>query len=297
MSEPISFDRSIVGAPGEIVRLSPLVRRMVAPNPGPMTFTGTCTYAVGQGEVAVIDPGPANEEHIAALLKALGAETIAAIFVTHTHIDHSAAARALKAATGAKLFGCAPPQRSGTPIDAVHDREYAPDQIMREGDTFETKRFFLQCVATPGHTQNHLSFALPQESALFTGDHVMAWSTSLVAPPDGVMRDYIASLEKLLQRDDKIFWPGHGEPVKHPRPYLETLIRHRRERQEAILACIKAGHSAVPAIVAKVYEDLDPRLAPAAAYSVLAHLEDLLNEGLIKTGGAAITPGSEFYAA
>jgi glyoxylase-like metal-dependent hydrolase (beta-lactamase superfamily II) len=178
----------------------------------------------------------------------------------------------------------------------VHDLEYAPDQIMLDGDTFETKEFFLQCVATPGHMQNHLCFALPQESALFTGDHVMTWSTSLVAPPDGAMRDYLASLEKLRQTDDKIFWPGHGGPVKNPRAYLDALMRHRRERGKAILACIKAGHSAVPAIVAKVYEGLDPRLAPAAAYSILAHLEILVSEGLVKTGGA-ITLGSDFYAA
>jgi len=261
-----------------------------------MTFTGTCTYTVGQGEIAVIDPGPASEDHIAALLQALGAETITAILVTHTHADHSPAARALKAATGAKIIGCAPPQQSGTPIDAVHDLEYAPDQIMLEGDTFEAKRFSLQCVATPGHTQNHVCFALAQESALFMGDHVMAWSTSHVAPPDGVMHDYMASLEKLRQRDDKIFWPGHGGPVKNPRAYLGGLIRHRRERQEAILACIKAGHSAVPAIVTNVYEGLDPRLAPAAAYSVLAHLEDLVGEGLVRSGGA-VTLGSDFYAA
>jgi glyoxylase-like metal-dependent hydrolase (beta-lactamase superfamily II) len=208
MTEPIFFDRSFFGAPGELVRLSPLVRRMVAPNSGPMTFTGTCTYAVGQGEVVLIDPGPANKEHIAALLAALNAETVAAIVVTHTHNDHSPAARALKAATGAKIFGCAPPRTSGTPIDAVHDLEYAPDVVMRDGDSIESKVFFLQCVATPGHTQNHVCFVLPHESALFTGDHVLAWSTSLVAPPDGVMRDYLASLEKLRQRDDQIFWQG-----------------------------------------------------------------------------------------
>lgn len=295
MTEPIAFDRSYFGAPGALVRLSPLVRRMIAPNPGPMTFAGTCTYAVGRGEVAIIDPGPASKDHIGALIQALSAETITAILVTHTHSDHSPAARALKPATGAKILGCAPAQTSGTPVDAAHDFDYAADAVLLDGDSFETKEFSLQCVATPGHTQNHVCFALPQESALFTGDHVMAWSTSLIAPPDGVMRDYMASLEKLLQRNDRIFWPGHGGPVKNPQAYVNALIRHRREREAAILTCIRAGHSAIPAIVANVYTGLDPQLAPAAAYSVLAHIEDLVSEGLVVAGGP-VAIGSAFYA-
>src|ERR1700730_2569206 len=192
MTHQISFDRSFFGAPGELIALSPLIRRMVAPNPGPMTFVGTCTYVVGQDEVAIIDPGPDSPEHIAALLEALRGETIKTILVTHTHKDHSPAARALKAATGARIVGCAPSNSSGSPIDAAHDFEYEPDAVMRDGDAIEAENFSLLCIETPGHTQNHLNFVLPQESALFSGDHVMAWSTSVVAPPDGAMRHYLA---------------------------------------------------------------------------------------------------------
>jgi glyoxylase-like metal-dependent hydrolase (beta-lactamase superfamily II) len=268
---------------------------MVAPSSGPMTFTGTCTYAVGQDEVVLIDPGPANKEHIAALLAALNAETVAAILVTHTHNDHSPAARALKAATGAKIFGCAPPRTSGTPIDAVHDLEYAPDVVMRDGDSIESNGFFLQCLATPGHTQNHVCFTLPQESALFTGDHVMAWSTSLCCASRWC-HARLSGIAREAPAEDQIFWPGHGGPVKNPQAYVNALIRHRREREEAILACIRAGHSAIPAIAAKVYEGLDPRLTPAAGYSILAHIEDLVSRGLVKTEGA-LTPGSVFYPA
>jgi len=200
-ADDITFDRAFAGAPGELVRLSPLVRRMAAGNPGPMTFTGTCTYVVGAGKVAIIDPGPDRKEHIDALLQSLRGETIAAILVTHTHKDHSPGARALKAATGARIIGCAPhaPEHAKTASlrpDGPHDGAYAPDSILREGDAFETQDFALVCVETPGHTANHLAFFLPQEQALFSGDHVMAWSTSLVTPPDGSMRDYVASLEK-----------------------------------------------------------------------------------------------------
>ena len=292
MTYPIPFDRSFFGAPGELIRLSPLVRRMVAPNPGPMTLVGTCTYVVGQGEVAIIDPGPDNKEHIAALLAALRGETVTTILVTHTHKDHSPAARELKAATGARIVGCAPTQSSGSPIDAANDFDYVPDTVMRDGDAIEAKNFSLLCVATPGHTRNHLAFALPQESALFSGDHVMAWSTSVVAPPDGAMRDYMASLEKLLARDERIYWPGHGGPVKEPQRFVHALIRHRREREKAILSCIKAGDSTIAAIVAHVYAGLDPTLTPAAAYSVLAHIEDLVEQGLVKPEGAVAIGGA-----
>ncbi|MCI0467463.1 MAG: MBL fold metallo-hydrolase [Beijerinckiaceae bacterium] len=286
MNEQIPFDRSFAGAPGEFLRLSGLVRRMVAPNPGPMTFMGTCTYVVGQDEVAVIDPGPDMAQHIKTLLASLRGESIAAILVTHTHKDHAGAARALKSATGARIIGCAPAGMSGNPLDAAHDFAYAPDEVMREGDAITGQNFSLSCVETQGHTKNHLAFALPQEGALFTGDHVMAWSTSVVAPPDGAMRPYMVSLEKLLGRNDKVYWPGHGGPVKAPRNFVSSLIRHRRKREEAILARIKAGDRTIAAIAAKVYASLDPALANAAAYSVLAHIEDLAERGLVQPEGA-----------
>jgi glyoxylase-like metal-dependent hydrolase (beta-lactamase superfamily II) len=286
----ISFDRSFEGGPGELVRLSPLVRRMVAGNAGPMTFTGTCTYVVGIGDVAVIDPGPDRPDHIAALLAALRGESITTILVTHTHRDHSPGARALKAATGARIIGCAPHdfgrRAAGDPIDAAQDLGYAPDAILRDGEAIEAGHFSLVCVETPGHAMNHQAFALPQENALFSGDHVMAWSTSVVVPPDGAMRHYMASLAKLLARRDKIYWPGHGGPVTEPQGFVRALIQHRRAREKSILSRLKAGDTTVPAIVANVYKGLDPALTGVAALSVLAHLEDLAERGLVRTEGA-----------
>lgn len=286
----ISFDRSFTGAPGELVRLSPLVRRMAAGNAGPMTFTGTCTYVVGKGKVAVIDPGPGRPDHIEALLTALHGETITTIFVTHTHRDHSPGAHTLKTATGAKIIGCPPHdfsrQSAGHQASAVNDSAYAPDVILRDGDVIEAENFSLVCVETPGHAMNHQAFALPEESALFSGDHVMAWSTSVVVPPDGAMRHYMASLSKLLGREDKIYWPGHGGPVTAPHAYVRALIQHRRVREKSILSRIKAGDSTVPLIVANVYKGLDPALTNAAALSVLAHLEDLVERGLVRAEGA-----------
>jgi glyoxylase-like metal-dependent hydrolase (beta-lactamase superfamily II) len=290
----ISFNRNFEGAPGELVKLSPLVRRMVAGNAGPMTFTGTCTYVVGSGQVAVIDPGPDKPEHIAALLGALRGETVATILITHTHRDHSPGARALKHATGAKIAGCRPyktaPGRfaSEAPrLDAANDADHAPDAIMQEGDAIEAKDFTLVCVETPGHAINHQAFALPQESALFSGDHVMAWSTTVVVPPDGAMRDYMASLEKLRLRNDRIYWPGHGGPVVEPQRFVRALAQHRRQRELAILSRVKAGVASIEAIVAAVYDGLDPALHFAAGLSVFAHLEDLIERGLVKVDGPA----------
>jgi glyoxylase-like metal-dependent hydrolase (beta-lactamase superfamily II) len=298
--DDIVFSRSFEGRPGELTQLSPMVRRMLAPNPGIMTFSGTCTYVVGKDEVAVIDPGPDAKDHIAALLAALDGETVTAILVTHTHKDHSQAARALSSVTGARIIGCPPNQSAGqvpgNAIDAAHDFNYAPDAIMREGDAIETKNFSLVCVETPGHTQNHQAFALPQEGALFTGDHVMAWSTPVIAPPDGVMRHYMASLGKLLARSDKIYWPGHGGPVKEPQSFARALLQHRHMREKAILSCIKAGNSTIAAITANVYAGLDPALRNAAALSVLAHIEDLVEQGLVMAEGS-VGLGSVYRAA
>jgi len=292
--EEISFNRSFEGRPGELVRLSPLVRRMVAGNAGPMTFTGTCTYVVGNGQAAIIDPGPEEPNHIAALLDALRGETINAILVTHTHRDHSPGARALKAATGAKILGCAPQRLARDRLqgeigrlDAANDLDHAPDAVMSEGDAIGTAEFTLACVETPGHTMNHQAFALLQEEALFSGDHVMAWSTSVVTPPDGAMRHYMASLEKLRAREDKIYWPGHGGPVTEPQRYARGLAQHRRVREASILSRIAAGDMTIETIVAHVYEGLDPALRMAAALSVFAHLEDLVERGLVKVEGPA----------
>ena len=294
----IPYDRSVGAKAGELVRVSPLVRRLIAPNGGPFTFTGTCTYIVGNGAVAVIDPGPDNPGHAAQLLDALRGESVDTIVITHTHRDHSPAAAALKAATGARIVGCAPHFQArdlglgeSNMLEGSNDLSYAPDHVMADGEALHGRGFTLTALATPGHTMNHLAFALPEERALFSGDHVMAWSTSIVAPPDGAMGPYMASLEKLRGRDEEIFWPGHGGPVKEPQRFVRALAHHRRQREASILTRLAAGDTRILEIVAKIYEGLDPRLIGAAALSVFAHLEDLVERGLALCDGAPTLDG------
>lgn len=278
------------GAPhisSSTLKVSECVRRVIAPNPGPFTFTGTCSYIVGRGEVAIVDPGPDASSHIEALLDAVRGETVRYILVTHTHRDHSPAARALKEACGAIVAGCrahlADPAGSG--LDAAHDRSYAPDLVLREGDRLSLDDVEIEALETPGHTANHLCFALAAEKALFTGDHVMGWSTTVVAPPDGSMRAYLSSIERLRRRDDAILWPGHGDPVRDPLRFLRALLHHRRARETAIVERLAAGDDSVAAIVARLYERVDKRLHRAAALNVLAHLEDLIERGLVECDG------------
>jgi glyoxylase-like metal-dependent hydrolase (beta-lactamase superfamily II) len=287
-ADDIVFERSRVGPPGELVSLTQSVRRMVAGNPGPMTFTGTCTYVVGHGDVAVIDPGPDLPQHVGALLDALGHERVSHILVTHTHRDHCGAAAALKAATGATLVGCVPHAASGDAGEA-HEPLYAPDAVMADGEVIAGRQFALESVATPGHTGNHLSFALANETALFSGDHVMAWSTSVIIPPDGTMSDYMASLEKLQHRRETIYWPGHGAPVQDPQTYLAALVRHRRRREAAILAELAKGGASLSELVSTIYPQLDPALDAPARLSVMAHLVDLEKHGRVR---AEASPGN-----
>lgn len=271
-----------------VTQLSPLVRLVVCDNPGPFTFTGTCTYIVGRGSVAIIDPGPDNDGHVAALLDAVKGETVGHIVLTHTHRDHSPAARALAEKTGAKIVGCAPyAAKAGAPsgLDSAHDADYAPADVLADGDILEGDGFTLEAIATPGHASNHVAYALREENALFSGDHVMAWSTSIVAPPDGSMTDYMASLDKLRARSEAIYWPGHGGPVKDPPRYLRALSHHRRLRESAILNRIAAGDTKISDMVARIYENLDPRLKGAAALSVYAHIEDLVARGVVGVDG------------
>ncbi|MFO1114791.1 MAG: MBL fold metallo-hydrolase [Beijerinckiaceae bacterium] len=278
----------------EVQQVSPLVRRLVENNPGPFTFTGTCTYIVGRGDVAVIDPGRENEGHIEAILAALDGERIAQIVVTHTHKDHSPGARQLAERTGAPVVGCAPFVAKGGPesgLDSAHDLLYAPQRVLADGDAVEGDGWSLVAVETPGHASNHLCFALPQERALFSGDHVMAWSTSIVAPPDGSMTDYMASLDKLRTRDDTHYWPGHGGPVMEPARYVRALGHHRRQREAAIMRRLEAGDETIHAMVARIYENLDPRLVNAAALSVLAHMEDLVTRGVAVAEGPITVEG------
>jgi glyoxylase-like metal-dependent hydrolase (beta-lactamase superfamily II) len=292
MNEALSFDRSEISPSGGAVRLSPLIRRLVAPNGGPFTFTGTCTYVMGERSCVVIDPGPENETHLAALLTAIGSAEVSAILVTHTHKDHSPLASRLKALTGAPILGCAPHFSARAlsagevnALDASADHAYAPDRVLLAGDVVAGDGFHLVTVPTPGHTMNHLAFALPEEQALFSGDHVMAWSTSIVAPPDGSMGAYMASLALLQGREDAIYYPGHGAPVLEPRRYVKALIGHRKMREATILEAVKAGERYIPEIVAKLYAGLDPKLHGAAALSVFAHLEELVARGLVRTEG------------
>ena len=288
----LAFDRTSAGTPGRLERLSPLVRRLVAPNPGPMTFTGTCTYVVGQGAVAVIDPGPALPDHVATLLENLGDERVAQIVVTHTHLDHSPAAPLLQQATGAPIIGCGPHVFARQPtaaeaagVRAANDLDYRPDRILADEEILEGAGFSLEAVATPGHTMNHLAFALAQENALFSGDHVMAWSTTVVIPPSGSMLAYRTSLERLRARGEALYWPGHGGPVREPQRFLRALLHHRRQRDAAIASRLAAGDTTVAAIVARIYEGLDTKLVRAASLSVLAHLEEMEDSGRVIVEG------------
>ena len=241
--------------------------------------------------MAIIDPGPDDPRHIETLLSAISGERLRFMLVTHTHRDHSPAARALKEATGAAIAGCVPyapsaPNRVGGPnLDAAHDVAYAPDIVLKDGDALEVGGVSLAALETPGHTSNHLCFALAEEKALFTGDHVMAWATTVIAPPDGSMSDYMASVERLRARPDAIYWPGHGEPVRDPQRYLRALIHHRRAREAAVLQHLEAGDETIPQMVAHIYEGVDKRLHPAAAMTTLAHIEDLISRGLVDCAG------------
>jgi glyoxylase-like metal-dependent hydrolase (beta-lactamase superfamily II) len=291
-TESLRHDRSRIEA-GVCQRLSPRVRRLIAPNASPFTFTGTCSYIVGEGELSVIDPGPESPEHLAALLAATQGERIAHVFVTHTHRDHSPGARALQAATGATIRGCAAHREilnhpSGR-ADTSHDLAYAPNEPMADGDVFEGEGYTLEAVHTPGHASNHLCFALKEENALFSGDHVMAWSTTIVAPPDGSMRDYVAGLERLRARPEALYWPGHGAPVTEPQRYLRALIAHRSKRETIILARLETGAATIEQIVEEAYPHIDERLKRAAGLSTFAHLDELVARGLARSDEGAAT--------
>ena len=274
-------------APYAIVeRLEPGVARLLARNPSPFTYFGTQTYLVGDEELVVIDPGPDLPDHVEAILAALDGRTLAAIACTHTHRDHSPASRALKEATGAPIIGCAPLvlESIGPRADASFDKEYAPDLVLEDEQAIDFdggKR--LIAVATPGHTSNHLCFAFGD--ALFTGDHVMGWSTTVVVPPDGEMGAYMRSLDRLRQRGDRIYYPAHGPPVTKTMQLIRGMTGHRLQRERQILKLVGERARDIPDIVANAYPGLDQRLVPAAGGSVLAHLLDLRQRGLVECGG------------
>ncbi len=292
MADDLTFDARPPARSGECLQVSPLVRRIVADNAGPITFTGTCSYIVGAGQVAIIDPGPDSPAHIEALLKAVQGETVSHILVTHTHRDHSPAAREIQAATGALIVGCSA-HRSARPLfegevnslEASSDKDYAPDRELAEGETVQGPGWTLEALPTPGHMANHLAFALPEEKALFSGDHVMAWATTVIAPPDGSMSEFMASLDKLKGREEAVYWPGHGGPVQDPQRFVRALAHHRRLREASILNRLNAGDRTIPEIVAAIYQGLNPALVNAAGLSVFAHLEDLVAKEQAVTEG------------
>jgi glyoxylase-like metal-dependent hydrolase (beta-lactamase superfamily II) len=270
----------------------PGIRRLLANNPSPFTFKGTVSYIVGRGQVAVIDPGPLDEAHIAALLDAVRGETVTHIFVTHTHRDHSPAVPRIKAATGALVLAEGPHRAARSlhvgeapRLDASNDVDFRPDRALADGEIVRGSGWTIEAVATPGHTANHMAFAYQEANVLFSGDHVMAWSTPIVAPPDGAMSDYMASLDKLAQRSEPVYLPGHGAIVRAAPRFVQHYIRHRQAREAAILRRLARGETDIPAIVRAIYIGLDSRLIRAAGLSVLAHLEDLVTRGLVATDG------------
>ncbi|MBT9288399.1 MBL fold metallo-hydrolase [Prosthecodimorpha staleyi] len=292
------FDKDFDPRYGEPVRVSPLVRRITARNPGPFTFAGTNSWLVGERALAVIDPGPDDPDHIALLMAAIGRADVAAIVITHTHRDHSPAAAAIAAATGAPILAEGPHRPSRplalgevNPLDASGDHDFRFDRRVGDGDRIEGDGWTLEAIATPGHCANHLAFALPEEDAVFSGDHVMAWSTSIVAPPDGAMSDYMASLDRMMARSDGLYWPGHGGPVREPGTFLADLKAHRLGREKAVLDRVTAGDGTIPAMVRVIYAEVDPRLHGAAGLSVLAHLEDLVARGVIASDGPPAIDG------
>jgi glyoxylase-like metal-dependent hydrolase (beta-lactamase superfamily II) len=303
MAEDLTFDMEFSPAYGMPVSIADGVERLTVNNPSPFTFHGTNTYIVGSSSVAVIDPGPENEAYFEALMAALEGREVTHIFVSHTHRDHSPLARRLKEATGAMTVAEGPhraarPLHVGetNPFAESSDIDFVPDIAVADGQTIEGDGWALSALHTPGHTANHAAFALEGTGVVFSADHVMAWATTIVAPPDGSMADFMASVDKLLERDDKIFFPGHGGPVKEPTSFLRGLRTHRRMRERAVLERIRAGDRLIPDMVKVIYARTDPRLHGAAALSVLAHLEDLVEKGRVVTEGPPSLAGTYWLA-
>src|SRR3954447_1365859 len=302
--EDVPFNRNFPLQAGVVDEVRPGIRRVLCNNPSPFTFTGTVSYIVGTGKVAIIDPGPDNEAHAHALLKAVSGETVTHILVTHTHRDHSPNTGRLKAATGATVYAEGP-HRASRPryesetisSESGADRDFAPDVTVRDGEMIRGDGWALEAVATPGHTANHMAFAWRERKYLFVGDHVMGWSTSIVAPPDGSMIDYMASLDKLAQRDDDLYFSGHGPEIPDGPKFVRFLTRHRQAREASILHRLAKGEADIPTLVRAIYIGIDPRLIGAAGYSVLAHLEDLVARKVVTTSGDPVIGGTYRLAA
>ena len=286
----IPYVREIEFEYGACDQVSPLIRRVVANNPGPFTFKGTGTYIVGRGEVAVIDPGPDDPAHLAAILKAVEGERVIAIPITHHHSDHSPLAAALKAATGATIYGCAvagheTEDTGEVKMEAGHDHDFKPDVSLCGGGMISGPGWTLEAIPTPGHTSNHLCYALPEENALFSGDHIMGWSTTVITPPDGDMTDYLASLQKIRDRNFTTLWPTHGPPIREVTPFIDAYVEHRQERIDQILLALADGPARIRDLTPRLDRDVDQRLWPAAARSMLAAIIHLERGGDIEAGG------------
>ncbi len=284
----IPYVRQLEFEYGRVDQVSPLMRRVVANNPGPFTYLGTGTYIVGRGEVAVIDPGPDLPEHLGAILAAIEGERVSHILVTHHHSDHSPLARPLAAATGAPVFGCAvmtKPVEGEVKLEAGYD-DFRPDISVCAGAVIEGAGWTIEAIPTPGHTSNHVCYALREENALFSGDHIMGWSTTVITPPDGDMGAYMASLELVRTRGFDTLWPTHGPPITQVTPFIEAYAEHRRERERQILGELAAGETRIKAMVPRLYAAVDQRLWPAAAHSVLAHMLELVRSGRVTSQGA-----------
>lgn len=286
----LKFNLDFDPAYGQPVAVFPGVARLTARNPGPFTFHGTNSYLIGSESLAVIDPGPDQDDHFEALQRAIGGRPVSHILVSHTHRDHSPLAARLAKATGATIYAEGPhrPMRRSSgisPMESGADTSFVPDVCLTDGQLLDGDGWTLRTVLTPGHAANHAAFALEGTGVLFSADHVMGWSTTIVAPPDGSMSQYMNSLTRLIGRDDRLLLPGHGGPVANPRTYLHALKRHRMAREEAVLARLRMGDRSIAALVAAIYRDTDPRMHPAAGLSVLAHLEDLIDRGLVQTDG------------
>lgn len=278
---------------GQVDTVSPLIRRVLANNPGPFTYTGTGTYIVGRGApgagVAVIDPGPLDDDHLAALLAAVQGQTVSHVLVTHTHRDHAPLARPFAEAVGAPILAARPPARpthaSAAPDDD-DDESFSSDVVLTGGERLAGDGWTIEALATPGHASNHMAFVLREENALFSGDHVMGWSTTVVAPPDGDMAAYMASLDVVIARDFSTIWPTHGAPIVEPGPFLEAYRTHRLAREAQVLRRLAAGDRRIANMVPALYAAVDSRLWPAAGLSVWAHLIALEQAGAVQA-----TPG------
>ena len=287
----IPYVREIDIEYGRCDQVSPLIRRVTANNPGPFTYKGTGTYIVGRGEVAVIDPGPEDPAHLEAILAAVAGERVTHIAVTHHHADHSPLAGPLKARTGAAIYGCAVAGGSdaddgGVKMEAGHDLGFRPDVSMCGGGVLDGAGWTLDAIPTPGHTSNHLCFAFPEENACFSGDHIMGWSTTVITPPDGDMTDYLASLEAIRGRGFDVLWPTHGPPIRDVDPFIRAYAQHRQERLDQITEALKAGPARINELTPRLYADVDSRLHPAAARSMLGGMIHLVRLGVLKTDGA-----------